>query len=79
MDTDPFEDAEVVRAYQERNGYPWMMAPFSRETVLAYGVKVQSTKFAVDEDGIITYQRGYGTGSADVWLQVLDALAPGVG
>jgi hypothetical protein len=79
VDTDPFEDAEVVRAYQERNGYPWMMAPFSRETILAYDVKVQSTKFAVDVDGIITYQKGYRIGSADAWLQVLEALAPGGG
>ena len=79
MDTDPFEDAEVIRTYQERNGYSWMMAPFNREAVLAYGVRVQSTKFAIDEDGIITYQKSYGTGNADAWLQVLGALASGDG
>ena len=76
---DPFESPEVIRQYQERNGFPWMMAPFGREMLLAYGVRVQSTKFAMDESGTITYKRGYGTGSADDWLEVLEGLAPGAG
>ena len=75
MGTDPFEGPDEIRRYQDRNGYPWMMAPLDRDMILAYGVRVQSTKFAMDANGTIVYKRGYGTGSADEWLQVLESLA----
>ena len=59
----------------ERNGYPWMMAPTDLKMTKSYGVRVQSTKFGIDRDGVIVYKRGYGTASEADWTKVLEQLA----
>ena len=38
-------------------------------------VFVQSTKIAVDSQGVIIYRDGYGQGGADTWRQVFQELA----
>ena len=75
VDIDPYETLEQIRRYQERNEFPWMMAPAERGMTAAYGVTVQSTKFAINGNGVITSRRGYGTGSARDWQKLLEDLA----
>ena len=53
------------------------MALTSREMLVAYGVRQQSTKFAIDADGIITYTRGPGNAGEDAWASILEDAAPG--
>ena len=44
--------------------------------VRAYGVIQQSTKFAIDADGIIAYTRGYGNAGEAEWIRILESVAP---
>ena len=75
VSTDPFDDDAAIRRYQERTGYPWMMAPTDPKMIKGYGVRVQSTKFGIDGNGVIVYKRGYGTASEADWTRVLEQLA----
>ena len=71
---DPQESVDMVRAYKEAQGYPWIVAMGNRQTLETYHVISTSIKYAVDRRGIITYQRGYGVGSADAWAGLLQTL-----
>ena len=42
-------------------------------------VLVQSTKIAIDAQGVIVYRDGYGRGGEDVWRQVFKDLAATAG
>ena len=75
IDTDPTESPERIRRFREDNDYPWPMAATDLETVVTYRVLVQSTKVAVDRDGIIRFREGYGAKNESWWEQVLSELA----
>lgn len=75
MGIDPAEGPEVLRAYREREGYPWPVAVGNRETLETYRVISTSIKYAIDRRGLITFSRGYGVGSAQDWAEVLRSLA----
>ena len=77
VDVDPTEGAERIRQYQQDNAYPWPMAPGDPDMTVRYGVRVQSTKIAVDQAGVIVYKRGYGVGSQEEWRMLLDELVAG--
>ena len=77
VSTDPLgDDADRIRSYKEQNDFPWPMAPTSPEMVKAYNVTKQSTKFAIDADGIIAYTRGYGNAGEAEWKHILESVAP---
>ena len=42
-------------------------------------VLVQSTKIAVDSQGVVIYRDGYGQGNEDTWRQVFRDLAASAG
>lgn len=71
---DPTEGAEVLRAYQQAQGYPWTVTLGNRETVERFNVVSTAIKYAVDRRGIITFQRGYGVNDAGAWERVFAAL-----
>ena len=73
---DPGDDADKISSYQDRNDYRWPMALTSREMLVAYGVRQQSTKFAIDADGIIAYTKGYGNAGEAEWIRILESVAP---
>ena len=75
IDTDPTESPERIRRFREENDYPWPMVAADLETIVTYRVLVQSTKVAVDRQGIIRFREGYGTKSESWWEQVLSDLA----
>lgn len=72
---DPTEGADVLRRYHEQQGYPWPAAVGNRQIIEAYSVTQTAIKYAIDRNGIITRQRGYGVGSASDWDEWLRALA----
>ena len=45
-----------------------------RKVLEAFDVKVQSTKIAIDADGIIVYRAGYGKGTSEEWTSVFEAI-----
>ena len=73
---DPGDDADKIRRYQDQYDFRWPMALTSREMLVAYGVRQQSTKFAIDADGIVTYTRGPGNAGEDAWKRVLETRRP---
>ncbi len=76
VSTDPGDDNDAIRSYKDQNEFPWPMAPTSPEMVRAYGVRAQSTKFAIDADGIIAYTKGYGNAGEAEWIRILESVAP---
>lgn len=71
---DPSEGPDVLRAYQQAQGYPWSVAMGDREMLQRYNVVSTSIKYAVNKDGIITHQRGYGVEDAQTWERVFQGL-----
>ena len=72
----PTDDDDAIRSYKEQYEFPWPMAPTSLEMITAYGVRAQSTKFAIDADGIIAYTKGYGNAGEAEWIRILESVAP---
>jgi len=40
-----------------------------------YSIIVQSTKVAIDGEGIIVFREGYGVKSSDIWRQLFQRLS----
>ncbi len=64
----------MLRAYADSNGYPWTVTLGEREVLESYGVTSMATKFAVDRQGVIAFERGYGVLDASGWEGVLEDL-----
>ncbi len=71
---DPTEGPEILRTYQQDNGYPWTVALADRDVLERYNVISTAIKFAIDRQGIITFQGGYGVVDAATWEQVFEEL-----
>ena len=83
----PFEDAvdfyvvgfneslSELADYQGQSGHPGILALPVGNMLRDFRVTSQSTKVAIDANGIITYRRGYGQGNSSDWPAVLQALA----
>lgn len=75
MASDPSEKLEKLEAYREREGHPWLVAEPQGPMLRDLKVLVQSTKVAVDPNGVIIYREGYGQGGEETWRQVFEDLA----
>ena len=83
----PFEDAvdfyvvgfneslSELAEYQGQSGHPGIVSLPVGNMLRDFRVTSQSTKVAIDANGIITYRRGYGQGRSSDWPDVLQALA----
>lgn len=71
---DPTEGPEVVRAYRQAQGYPWTVVLAEREILERYNVVSTAIKYAIDRQGIITFQQGYGIEDVQRWEQVFARL-----
>ena len=70
----PFEDLEQLESYRVSEGYPWPVAGIDNGILKALRVIRQSTKIALDHQGVITYRAGYADGGPDEWRQVFTDL-----
>ena len=70
VNIDPFE--ELVDT-----GDPWQDAEAVGRMLVDLNVRTQSTKIAVDGQGIITYRQGYGRGDPIIWRGVFTELSGG--
>ena len=73
--TDPFEGLDKLAEYKEHQGYTWPVSTAPVGMLPDYNITVQSTKVAIDSDGIITFREGYGVKSSDIWRQLLESLS----
>ncbi|MBM3925139.1 MAG: hypothetical protein FJ320_04010 [SAR202 cluster bacterium] len=75
IDTDPSESESKIREFRDANGYSWPMATTHRDVVRDYNITVQSSKVAVDHQGVIAFRSGYGTQSEGKWREWFEELA----
>ena len=67
-------DLGELNAFSQKQRYPWAVGRTNRETLKSLDVTVQSTKIAIDADGVIVYRAGYGKGTGKDWISVFERL-----
>ena len=72
---DPGESIELLEAYSDSQGYPWPMAIPNQDMLRKFKIQVQSSKVALDRNGVIVYRDGYAQGSDETWRSVFDEIA----
>ncbi len=61
--------------YKEAQGYIWPVSMAPAGMLPDYSIIVQSTKVAIDGEGIIVFREGYGVKSSDIWRQLFQRLS----
>ena len=74
-----FESIEILETYREQQGYPWPVAEIDPKVLMDLRVLVQSTKIALDHQGIIVYRAGYADGGPSEWREVFIELVERAG
>ena len=69
------QDLKELHAFGQEQDYPWSVGRAGRETLKTLDVIVQSTKVAIDTDGVIVYRAGYGEGTSKDWTSVFEMLS----
>ena len=69
------ESLSDLQSYQNESGHPGTVARSAGNMVRDFRVTQQSTKVAIDANGVITYRSGYGRGSPAEWADVIQKLA----
>ena len=75
VDVGNWRDLKELYAFGQEQDYPWSVGQAGKETLKTLGVIVQSTKIAIDADGVIVYRAGYGKGTTKDWISVLEMLS----
>ena len=65
-----FETIDQLEDDRIKHGYPWRIAKMNQDLLKELRVLQQSTKIAVDHQGIVSYSAGYGDGDINKWRQV---------
>ena len=68
-------DLAELHTFAEEQDYPWGVGQADTQLLQAFGVTVQSTKIAIDADGLIVYRAGYGEGTSEEWAEVFRDIA----
>ena len=68
------EKLDKLEAYREREGHPWLVAEPTGTMLRDLEILIQSTKIAVDAQGVISYRDGYGQGDEETWRWVFQEL-----
>ena len=69
------ESLDVLKADQDRSGYPGEVASPGGKMISDFNVTRQSTKVAIDANGVIVYRAGIGQGDPSEWERVFKELA----
>ena len=69
------EDLSSIVRFRDGQGYPWPVAQAPAGMLPEYNIVQQSTKVAIDGDGVIAFREGYGVAAGDTWLQVFQQLS----
>ena len=68
------EGPEVLRAYQQSNGYPWTFPLGTREMLERYNVVTTMSQYVVDRRGVIAAHGGHTVKDPTAWEQVFQRL-----
>ena len=69
------ESLSDLQGYQNESGHAGTVARAAGNMVRNFRVTQQSTKVAIDANGVITYRSGFGRGGPAEWAAVLQELA----
>ena len=75
--SDLSQTLDKLEANRQDEGYPGAVAEIADTGLRDLKIIKQSTKIALDGNGVITYRDSFGQGNIDVWGQVLTDLASG--
>ena len=70
----PFESIDQLESFRIKEGYPWPIAEVNPDILKELRVLRQSTKIALDHQGVVTYRAGYADGGVDKWRKVFSDL-----
>ena len=76
MGVDPTEESKVA-GFHEDNEFTWLTSPGDPTMLVQYGIRAQSSKVALDHNGVIFYKAGYGSTGEAQWRQLFEELAAG--
>ena len=68
---------DSLEADRQSEGYPGVVAEIQGDGLRDLKILQQSTKIALDGNGVITYRDSFGRGNTETWSQVLRDLASG--
>ena len=74
VSVDPADSADVLMEYQQKNGYPWTIAPGNREIIERYGVMTTMSKYGIDRAGAIALKGGHTVEDARAWERMFEEL-----
>ena len=75
--SDPSQTLDSLEANRQSEGYPGAVAEIAGSGLRDLKIIKQSTKIALDGNGVITYRDSFGQGNIGVWSQILTGLASG--
>ena len=75
VNMDPTDDIAMLEEFGKNQQYPWPIANSDRDILSNLNVTYQSTKIAIDDEGIIIYRDRMGGGDPDTWREVFEKLS----
>ena len=69
------ESLSDLQSYQNESGHAGTVARPAGNMIRDFRVTQQSTKVAIDANGVIIYRSGYGRGSPSEWESIFKELA----
>ena len=64
-----------LHSFAQEQEYPWPVAQADANMLRAFNVTVQSTKIAIDGNGVIVYRAGYGEGTTEEWASIFEHIS----
>ena len=75
--SDPSQTLDSLEADRQGEGYPGTVAETAGSGLRDLNILQQSTKIALDGNGVIAYRDSFGRGDIGTWSRVLTELASG--
>ena len=75
VDIDVGANLEELRMFANEQDYPWEVGISSSALLEELSILTQSTKIAIDRDGIVIYRKGFAEGNLEEWISVFESLS----
>ena len=69
-----FESIDQLESDRKKERYPWPISAIETDVLKDLRVLQQSTKIALDHQGIIAYRENYARGGAEEWRELFNDL-----
>ena len=69
------EDLSSLVMFRDEQDHPWPVAQAPSGMLPEYNIQQQSTKVAIDGDGVIVFREGFGVEPAETWNQLFRELS----